>query len=196
MSHRFNNLLDPRLFELVDGGAVGVILTDTVYGLVAKAASQDAVTKLYAVKPRESAPGTIIAASVDDLAHIGFRRPDLARANKFWPGPLSMVIDATGVADYIRQGRTSLAVRIPKVEGLRRLLDRTGPLMTTSANLHGSPASTSVEQAHSYFGDSIDYYVNSGSVVDREPSTIAGYGADGRIEVYRVGAFPVPDLYK
>ena len=51
-----SSLQDPRLIDLVNEGAIGVIPTDTVYGLVGKAGSQDAIERMYSVKSRERQP--------------------------------------------------------------------------------------------------------------------------------------------
>lgn len=194
MSQRFDDPLDPKLIEIIRGGGVGVLLTDTVYGLVARAGDPVAIAKLYGVKRRESGPGTTIGASVQDFADLGFSSAQLARVAHYWPAPLSVVLDAAQVPDYLKQDWTSLPVRIPAVDDLLELLRQTGPLMTTSANHHGQPTSQSIDDAVAYFGDRLDFYVDGGIVGDRPASTIIGISEGGQIEVFRAGAFPTSQL--
>lgn len=184
----FTSLDDPRIAALINNGAIGVIPTDTVYGLVASALHPEAVRRLYTVKPRELAPGTMIGASVDDFAHVGFKKEQLALVAHYWPAPLSVVLDASGVDAVIRQKRTELPVRIPNTALLTSLLLATRPLMTTSANAPKQPTSTSIQMAVDYFGNEVDFYVDGGDLSGRPPSTIIGFDAQGKIAVHRQGA--------
>lgn len=112
----------------------GVIPTDTVYGVVARAADKVAVARLYELKRREHKPGTLIAASIDQLVELGVKRRYLQPVAQFWPGAVSVVIPCGPDLEYLHQGVQSLAMRIPDDEQLRSLLEKTGPLITSSAN--------------------------------------------------------------
>lgn len=191
MAVRFHSLDDPELIILINRGCVGVIPTDTVYGLVAKAGDEAAIRKLYSTKERPSQPGTTIGESIWQFEQLGFPYEPLARANHYWPAPLSVVIDATDIPLYLKVDRTSLPVRIPDSRELLDLLATTGPLMTTSANHPGEPTATSIDAAVRYFGDEIDFYVDAGDLGNRPPSTIIGFDADGLITVYRQGAITI-----
>ena len=121
-------------------GAVGVIPTDTVYGLVARAADQAAVKRLYALKQRENKPGTIIAASIEQLEVLGLKHRYLKAVEQFWPGAVSVIIPVADPSlDYLHQGLRALAVRIPDHPELLKLLEKTGPLQTSSANPSSQP---------------------------------------------------------
>ncbi len=185
MSQRFNSVVDTGLVKLLHNGAVGVIPTDTVYGLVARACDQQAIERLYNVKKRPNQPGTVIAHSIDDLALLGLDRRELSRAAVYWPDSVSVIVDATHVASYLKRTRISLAVRIPRDPLLQRLLAQTGPLMTTSANKPGLPTSTSIAEAEAYFGETIDFYVDVGYVGGDNPSKIVGFDSKGNLTVFR-----------
>ena len=190
----FSNLSDPQVAQLLSQGAVGVIPTDTVYGLVAHAQSRSAVERLYSLKPRELAPGTIIGASIEQLTELGLDTPSLDKIRHLWPAPLSVVIDAQASPPYLRQARTTLPVRIPALVEIIQLLEQTGPLMTTSANTSGSPTSTSVQMAIDYFGDQVDFYVDGGDLGSRLSSTIIGFNDNGEIVLYRRGAIEINNV--
>lgn len=188
MIQHFSSYTAPELAKVINSGAIGVLPTDTVYGLVGRANDEAAITRLYSVKRRASQPGTIIAASIDDLVALGFHKEELDKVSHLWPASLSVVLDASDIAPYLKHVRTSLAVRIPDNITLCNLLKQTGPLMTTSANAPGQPTSHTIDEAYHYFGGDIDFYVDVGDLGDRAPSTIIGFDANANIVVYRQGA--------
>ena len=114
----FKNLSDPEIAKLLQNGAVGIIPTDTVYGIVCSAANTRAVERLYALKKRENKPGTIIAANVDQLVELGIKRRYLTAVEQFWPNSISVIIPTGFDLKYLDQGKMSLAIRIPKDKNL------------------------------------------------------------------------------
>jgi len=163
-----------------------VLPTDTVYGLAARAANPEAVTKLYALKRREHKPGTLIAADVTQLVTLGLDEQELLVMARYWPGPISAIIAANDRLMYVHQGVGSLAVRIPADADLRALLKQTGPLVTSSANAPGEPPATDLAEAKAYFSDQVDFYVDGGHRVGL-PSTIVRV-QNGAVEILRQGA--------
>lgn len=170
---------------------IGVIPTDTVYGLAARAVDKAAVARLYDLKKRESKPGTLIAANLQQLEELGLKHRYLKAVEQFWPGAVSVIIPAADPAlAYLHQGKMSLAVRIPKDAKLQKLLAQTGPLLTTSANPPGQPTATTIKLAKEYFGDRVDFYEDGGDLSDRQPSTVIRI-IDDAIDVLRQGAVRV-----
>lgn len=177
-------------------GAVGVIPTDTVYGLVARAADRPAVERLYKLKSRERKPGTIIAASVDQLVELGLKRRYLKAVEYFWPGAVSVVLpESSPELAYLHQGKQSLALRIPDWADLKALLEQTGPLLTSSANLPGETPAATIAKSRDYFGDSIDFYIDSGDLSGRQSSTVIRI-VDDAIEVLRPGSVKIDETGK
>jgi L-threonylcarbamoyladenylate synthase len=187
MSIILNSLSNPRLIQLIEDDSVGVLPTDTIYGLVCSAASELAVKRLYEIKHRHQKPGTVIAADIDQLVELGIPRRYLTAVEQYWPNPISIIIPTGQQLHYLHLGKQSLAVRIPKQEELQNLLRKTGPLLTTSANHPGEEEATTLEQAQKYFGDTIDFYVEGGDLHDHKPSTIIRV-VDDAVEVIRQGA--------
>lgn len=179
--------------QLLKPAAVGVIPTDTVYGIVARAADQAAVERLYAIKRREAKPGTLIAVSLEQLEALGLKHRYLKAVEQFWPGAVSVVIPAADPAlAYLHRGKMSLAVRIPDDAELSKLLEQTGPLLTSSANQPGEPPAVNLEQAKAYFGDQMDFYADGGDLSRQRPSTIIRI-IDDAIEILRPGAVNIDD---
>jgi L-threonylcarbamoyladenylate synthase len=179
--------------KLLKSGAVGIIPTDTLYGVVARAADRQAVERLYRVKSRENKPGTIIAASIDQLEELGIKRRYLTAVEQWWPGPLSVVIPCGEDLAYLHRGKRSLAVRIPAGrENLLKLLNDTGPLLTSSANHPGQAPAGTIAEAKAIFGNDVDFYEDGGDLSDHEPSTVVRI-IDDAIEVLREGAVKIEE---
>lgn len=180
--------------ELISGlksGQVGVLPTDTLFGVVCVASNKQAVSRLYSLKSRENKPGTLIAASIDQLIDLGIPKRYLTAVEHFWPNPLSVIIPSTPDLAYLDLGMRTIAVRLPADKHINRLLQVTGPLLTTSANLPGQPPAQTVEQAQAYFADTVDFYVsNVESSNFGQPSTIIRI-IDDAVEVIREGAVKI-----
>jgi L-threonylcarbamoyladenylate synthase len=181
------SLNEPALFALLTGGAVGVMPTDTIYGLAALARDREAVEKLYRLKKRERKPGTVIAADVAQLMSLGVNESMLHSVEHLWPDSLSIVIPAAEELAYLDQGM-GLAVRIPKDEQLRAVLSKVGPLVTSSANHPGQPPANTITEAQAYFGENVAFYVDGGDLSGRPPSTVVRLHENGQLEVLRQGA--------
>lgn len=180
-----------EIINRINKGEVGVLPTDTLYGLVAKASNQNAVKKLYDIKSRKDKPGTLIAANINQLVELGFKRRYLTVVEKYWPGAISVVIPLGKTLNYLHQGKQSLAVRIPDKLKLLKILIKTGPLLTSSANLPGQRPAKNIDQAKKYFGKSVDYYVDDGAL-DNQPSTVIRV-VDDTIEVLRKGKVKIDE---
>ncbi len=193
MAAVFDNITDDNLIALLHRGKVGILPTDTLYGLVCSAAQVAAVENLYKAKNRDKKPGTIIAADVDQLVGLGLKKRYLTAVEQYWPGAVSIVIPSGDPkTNYLRLGASGLAVRIVADKKLAKLLKQTGPLMTTSANLPGKKPSETVEQAMAVFKNTIDFYVDGGNLSKRKPSTVIRI-VDDAVEVLREGAVKIKE---
>lgn len=171
--------------ELIKQGGVGVMPSDTVYGLVADASNEAAVVRMYSLKDRDHKPGTLIAASTVQLENLGVPKTEIQKVEKWWPNSLSAVLTMKG-NEYLHQGVGDLAMRIVKDQAIHDLLLQTGPLITTSANLPTQPGATTIAEAIAYFGDSVDFYVDGGTRNHFLPSTIIK-PIDDKIVILRQG---------
>jgi len=176
--------------RLLQSGGVGVMATDTVYGLVARASDEQAVRRFYGLKHREHKPGTVVAASVEQLVELGVPNRSLKKVARWWPNPLSVEISLGPELSYLHQDTGRQAFRVVADEDLRDILVMTGPLVTTSANKPGEPGATTLSEAHEYFRDAVDFYVDGGDLSGRAPSTIIRVVGDD-IEVIRQGAVEI-----
>ncbi|HUC89359.1 MAG TPA: L-threonylcarbamoyladenylate synthase [Patescibacteria group bacterium] len=186
-----DKLVSPtKAIAILKAGGIGVIPTDTVYGVVACAKDQKAVARLYTLKKRDHKPGSIVAADAEQLIDLGLNKDHIQAVRHLWPNPLSLVIPTADELFYLHQGLDSLPARVPKDAQFQILLQQTGPLATSSANRPGEPTATNIQEAWNYFKDSIDFYVDAGDLSGREPSTIVRIANDNHtIEILRQGAF-------
>lgn len=186
-------MFDDIAQKLQAANSVAVIPTDTVYGLVARAADMAAVQRLYNLKLRDGKPGTIIAANIDQLVALGLKARYLKAVEQFWPGAVSVIIPCSDPAlAYLHLGKYSLAVRIPNHSELLKLLEQTGPLLTNSANHPGEAIANTVDESKRYFADEVDFYIDGGDLSGHEPSTIIRV-VDDAIEVLRAGAVKIEE---
>lgn len=176
-----------EIIEAITHGAVGVLPTDTVYGLVCSALNEQSVQRLYELKSREMKPGTLVAASIDQLVDLGIPRRYLVAVQDYWPGAVSIVIPLGPRLPYLHQGKGSIAVRVPGDETFRDLLAQTGPLLTSSANQPGETPAVNIDEAKRYFANAVDFYQDGGDLTGREASTIIQV-VDDTVEVLRQGA--------
>lgn len=172
---------------VLNRGGLAVIPTDTVYGLVCRAADEVAVRRLYSTKQRGNNPGPIIASSIDQLVELGIKRRYLTAVSQYWPNPISIEIPHD--LNYLHQGTGRQAFRVVKHTVLKKLLDTTGPLLTTSANQTKQPTSTTIDEARKYFGDKVDFYLDGGTL-DGLSSTLIRV-IDDVVEVVRQGEVKV-----
>jgi L-threonylcarbamoyladenylate synthase len=180
----FNNLAEPALLDILRRGGVGVLLTDTVYGLVGIATNRDAATRVIDAKGRKYKPGTLIAADVQQLIDLGLQREHVKAAEQFWPGPVTVVLPTKPRLEYLDLGLASLAVRVPDNPQIVALLKEVGPLLTTSANRPNEPMVKNIKEAQKVFGNRLNFYVDGGHLESPLASTIIRF----KIELLRQGA--------
>ena len=178
-------------------GELVVIPTDTVYGLAADAFSHDAVRALLDAKGRgREMPPPVLISAVTTLDALAEEVPDWARTlvEKFWPGPLTLVCRQQASLMWdLGETRGTVAVRMPDDEVALAVLERTGPLAVSSANLTGRLAATDADAAEEMLGDAVAVIVDAGPSAGGEASTIVDATLpEGR--VLRQGALSLDDL--
>lgn len=190
--------LSEKIIEQIKTGAVGVLPTDTIYGLVCCANNQMAVKRLLSLKHRDNnLPPVIVIGSLSDLDKLKIKLSSAQEliVSQLWPGPFSLVLPCTDTNfDYLHGGRKTLAIRLPDTKWLTDIIKRTGPLATSSANIHRQDAATTIEQAKSYFGDRVDFYVDAGELPNH-PSTIISLEGD-KLKLLRQGVGKIPEELK
>lgn len=152
--------------ERIKQGEIGVIPTDTIYGIVCSAFNENSVEKLYKIRKRnKDKPMIILIGSVNDLKLF-----NIDAIVKNWPEKTSIVFDCNDF-EYLHRGKRSLAFRLPHNKDLIDILKISGPIVAPSANIGGAKPAENIKEAKSYFGDKIDFYLDVGTIKSK-PSKI------------------------
>jgi L-threonylcarbamoyladenylate synthase len=171
-------------------GQIGVLATDTLYGVVGSALLKETVERIFAVRQRDlKKPLIILISSIEDLKYFAVEISQVQekKLQAIWPGPVSVVLDCqTEKFAHLQRGTKTLAFRLPASEKLLNLLKKTGPLVAPSANLSGQPPAQTIMQAQKYFQEKVDFYVDAGQLKS-EPSTIIVLSKNGEERVLRGG---------
>lgn len=196
-------------------GAIGrgelvVLPTDTVYGVAADAFDPTAVQRLLDAKGRgRQSPPPVLIKGHETLAALTDRVPEVVRPllDEFWPGPLTVIFRAQASLSWdLGETRGTVALRVPSHRIALELLEETGPLAVSSANLTGRPAAESAGDARRMLGDSVSVYLDDGPAGTsyehragaNTGSTIvdATGGADGVLRIVRHGVLSDADIIR
>lgn len=186
------------VIETVCRGGVGVLPTDTLYGIVGSALQSKTVKKIYRLRKRNpKKPMIILIGSLDDVRQFGVAlTPAVEKIlKKVWPGKVSVILpmgaNGRGKAavkkfHYLHRGTKTLAFRLPTLSNLKNFLKKTGPLVVPSANFEGKTPARTIKEAKHYFGDRISFYIDAGKLMSK-PSTLIAID-QGKVLVLRKGA--------
>ncbi len=177
---------------LIRAGKPVAVPTETVYGLAADATRAEAVAAIYAAKGRPSFNPLIVhvpdLATAETLADL----PPAARAlaERFWPGPLTIVAPLhadSPIASLATAGLATVALRVPAHPAMQALLAAAGcPLAAPSANASGSISPTRAEHVAHSLGGRIDLILDGGATEVGLESTIVAVDGD-RLRLLRPG---------
>ena len=181
-----------RAGALIGEGLPVAVPTETVYGLAADARNAEAVARIYAAKGRPDFNPLIV--HVPDLAaaeRLGaFGDAERALAERFWPGPLTIVVPRTAdcpVATIATAGLDTIALRVPGHRAMQALLAETGvPLAAPSANASGGVSPTKAGHVLTSLDGRIALVIDDGPTTAGVESTIVRVKADA-VEILRPG---------
>jgi len=179
--------------ELISKGAVGVIPTDTIYGLVGQALNTRVIERIYRLRKRDkNKPLIILINSIEDLNifNIEIDKEITEFLKKHWPGKISVILPCSDEKfKHLHRETKTLAFRIPNHPELRDLIKITGPLAAPSANIQGKSPASNISKAQEYFMDNIDFYLDKGEIIST-PSTVVKY-ENNQFTTLRAGAVKI-----
>jgi L-threonylcarbamoyladenylate synthase len=181
----------------VQRGELVVLPTDTVYGIGADAFDAEAVQSLLDAKGRgREMPPPVLISSATTLDALATGVTDYARrlVDRFWPGPLTLVCNQQPSLQWdLGDTRGTVAVRMPDHRLALDLLERTGPMAVSSANLTGHPAAVDADMAAEMLGDHVAVIIDDGPSPGGSSSTIVDVRGH-RGKVLRTGAISLEEL--
>ncbi len=142
---------------LLKKGHIVALPTETVYGLAAPMGNFESIEKIYQIKGRPPIkPLTICMASIDHAKLLGKNIPEsfYELGKKYWPGPLTLVIEANtqAILPIIRASEETIGLRIPNDETTLKIIEEVGPIVLPSANLSGEAPLNSLREIEEVFG--------------------------------------------
>lgn len=170
------NLKYKKIIRILKNGGIGVMPTDTIYGLVGSVFSKKTVERIYKIKKRNKKKKLIVLiSSISNLKKFGIQYPNkleyVSMLKKIWPGKVSVILGDT-------------AFRLPAKKSLIEIIKKTGPLVAPSANPEGRKPAKNIIEAKKYFGDKVDFYL-SGGMIKGKPSALIKIDKNGKIKILR-----------
>ena len=176
--------------NIVRRGGLVAYPTDTVYGLGCDPFNREAVERVVRSKSRSKGSLPVLVESVEVAQAYG-SFSDLATrlAEKFWPGPLTLVVPAkASFPTSVTSESLTVGLRIPNHEIARKLIKSCGGgLIGTSANLSGNPSPRTAGEVMKELKDRVDLIIDGGGVLAGGESTVA-IVTEGTLSVLREGA--------
>jgi len=179
-----------RAVRLLDQGELIVVPTETVYGLAGDLEIPGVLEKMYRAKGRpDDKPIPLFAAEVSWIEKAGAKLGpgERALAERFWPGPLTLVL---------RVGDGFKGFRIPDYPVSLALLKKVGRILgVTSANRSGEPSAETAEAARAALGERVGVILDAGPSPGGIPSTVVK-ASGGTLEILRAGAIAPEDIMR
>ena len=173
--------------------------TETVYGIGTSAFSPTGIRRIYELKGRHGRkPLALLVHSIEAARPLVEEIPveALRLAERFWPGPLTLVLKASALGRLVTGGLATIGIRIPNHPTALALLMRTKiPLATTSVNRSGQKPAISGIQASKLFGEKVDYLIDGGLCRGKTASSVIDL-SHYPFTVIRDGAIPKKILEK
>src|SRR6266852_1445678 len=183
--------------NILRAGGLVAFPTETVYGLGANALDAEAVRKIFALKGRpQTSPLIVHVASVEQARELAAEWPEDAErlANKFWPGPLTIVVaKSAAIPDEVTAGLSTVGLRMPQHPVALALLREAGfPIAAPSANRFTQLSPTTAQHVREAFGAETPFLLDGGPCEVGLESTVVAVTKDG-LEVLRPGMALIED---
>ena len=178
-----------KAFQIINRGGIAVFPTDTVYGIGCDPYNKDSVRKIYEIKSRNiSKPFPVLVYSKDIAERIAFFDEFTKKiAEKFWPGPLTMILKLTD--EKLKESlnvTNKIAIRVPNHKCTLELLKKCNFLVGTSANISGYSSFTKPDECFNNLRK-YDIFVDGGIITSKSESTIIEIENE-KIKIIREGS--------
>ena len=190
--------VDPKELKIKLNKGIMLATCDTVIGLFSLITAEG-LKNLNKIKHRESKPYLMVISSLIDLENIAvcnFSGSVKKLVDCCWPGPLTLILKAKDSAPaHIKSDDGTVAVRIPKHKALLSLLQETGPLFSTSANLTGQNIPSTLAEVEQSILEQVSVVISDDFEIScTMPSTILDCSVPGKIVAIRHGAYDIDAL--
>ena len=184
-----------KISQIIEKGGVVVFPTDTVYGIGCNPYNVNSVNKIYEIKSRDKIKSLpVLAYSLDIVKEITCIDPFTEKIiKKYWPGPLTLILKLTDekLKKSLKLDK-KIAVRIPDSKCTLKLLEKSGLLVGTSANISGNPPFTNPIECLKNIKN-YDIFLNGGIITSKGESTIIEIENE-KIKMIREGILKIKDI--
>ncbi len=186
-----------KIAQIANNGDVIAFPTETVYGLGANIFCVDAIQKIYELKNRPKNKALIVHISkIEDVLKVAREIPkDFYKlANRFFPGPLTVILKRHPKVPDIICREDTVAVRMPDNDIARQLIDYIKePIVGTSANISNEKSPVCLEDVKNTFFNKLPVIIDGGRCPVQIPSTIIDLTKD-KYEILRAGSISLDEI--
>lgn len=161
--------------DVLNHGGTVVFPTDTVYGLASLPTRTEYIERLYVVKGRNSARAiALLLSGMGELDRVATGINSITRqlAQRFWPGPLTLITHRHPSLPSILSPEPTIGLRVPDHPLALKLLRLAGPLAVTSANLSGQESTLTAQEALAQLDGRVHLVLDGGRSTGGVPSTV------------------------
>jgi len=191
---------DPKVFyvaaEVLDNGGIVAFPTDTVYGVAAAVFNIQGIEALYLAKERDASKAIpVLMSSSADLDRVANNVNPIALqlSERYWPGPLTLIVPRHPAMPEILGPNPTLGVRVPDHPDALALMRVTGPLAVTSANLSGAPDARTAREVLDQLEGRVNLILDGGTTPGGRPSTVVDCTTP-KLRVLRQGPISLDEL--
>ena len=159
---------------LINSGII-VYPTETIYGIGVNAFDEIAIKKIFSMKKRpKKLPISIAVSNLEMVSKVAEINEIVERIyERFLPGPITLILKKKpNISNLLTSNMDTIGIRVPDHDFTLKLIEKFGPITSTSANIHGNELPINIKIAKKQLGDLVDLYIDFGECKYKKPSTI------------------------
>ena len=156
-----------EIAEIIKKGGIGIVPTETVYGIGANGLDEKAVEKIYLAKGRkQDNPINLLVNNIEMVEKVAKNITELEYKlmKAFFPGPFTIILNKKDIVpNIVTANQNTVGVRMPKNDIALKLIEYAGvPIAAPSANISGKPSGTDFKDIYNDFKDKVDFMIDGG----------------------------------
>lgn len=189
-----------EIAEIIKKSGIGIVPTETVYGIGANGLDEKAVEKIYLAKGRkQDNPINLLVNNIEMVEKVAKNITELEYKlmKAFFPGPFTIILNKKDIVpNIVTANQNTVGVRMPKNDIALKLIEYAGvPIAAPSANISGKPSGTDFKDIYNDFKDKVDFMIDGGESNIGIESTIVKV-IDNIPHVLRPGSITAEEIEK
>lgn len=189
-----------EIAEIIKKGGIGIVPTETVYGIGANGLDEKAVEKIYLAKGRkQDNPINLLVNNIEMVEKVAKNITELEYKlmKTFFPGPFTIILNKKDIVpNIVTANQNTVGVRMPKNDIALKLIEYAGvPIAAPSANISGKPSGTDFKDIYNDFKDKVDFMIDGGESNIGIESTIVKV-IDNIPHILRPGSITAEEIEK